>query len=459
MSISRIVNWVLLLILILFTAQTFVIVYAVQTNQKAQETQNEPGKLAQISSIIETVLALDETSLSVLVSLQPFSDFSVVYPVPEGLPESLASRRVARLLQHRLQGQIEFRRSKEDTPVAAPRVKAYWTGSEAEERLPTLALRDLVILVEDTASGRSFVLEAKAASVLTYWLSRIIIFYGVSSVLIVVLGFWIFRVTTKPFLALQKASEALAKDGTFVPVPVQGSGKVRDAFDAFNAMQERVTGLLEERRRMIAALSHDLKTLLTRFSLRADYIDSEEQRAKAFDDIDAMNRTLDQMVLYARSEDSLKPALRDIDLGVLIKQAALPFETPEFSVVTSQIPENIVLATDPVFLERVVQNIVSNASRFSSRMEITAEITPQDIRFSFADNGCGIPDAEKAEVFKPYYSADSARSKNKAGSGLGFMIIRNFTALLGGRVELADNTPSGLIVRVILPRQILPCQA
>ncbi len=453
MSISRIVNWVLLLILILFTVQTFVIVYAVQTNQKAQETQNEPGKLAQISSIIETVLALDETSLRVLVSLQPFSDFSVVYPVPKGLPESLASRRVARLLQHRLQTQIEFKRSNEDTPAAPPRVKAFWTGSEGEERLPTLALRDLVILVEDSEGGRSFALEAKASSVLSYWLSRIIIFYAVSSILIVVLGFWIFRVTTKPFLALQKASEALAKDGTFVPVPVQGSGQVRDAFDAFNAMQVRVTGLLEERRRMIAALSHDLKTLLTRFSLRVDYIQSEEQRAKAFDDIDAMNRTLDQMVLYARSEDSLRPDLRHIDLGVLIKQAALPFETPEFSIVTDGIPDDIVLASDPVLLERVVQNIVSNASRFSSRIEITAEITPKEIRVSFADNGCGIPDAEKAEVFKPYYSADSARSKNKAGSGLGFMIIRNFTALLDGRVELADNSPSGLIVRVILPRQ------
>lgn len=451
MSIRRIVNWVLMLILILFTVQTLVIVYAVLMNQKAQETQSEPGKLAQISSIIETVLALDETSLRVLVSLQPFSDFSVVYPVPEDLPASLASRRVARLLQHRLQGQIEFRRSKEDTPVAVPSVKAYWTGSEAEERLPTLALRDLVILVEDPESGRRFALDAKASSVLSYWLSRIIIFYAVSSILIVVLGFWIFRVTTKPFLALQKASEALAKDGTFVPVPVQGSGQVRDAFDAFNTMQVRVTGLLEERRRMIAALSHDLKTLLTRFSLRADYIGSEEQRAKAFDDIDAMNRTLDQMVLYARSEDSLKPDLREINLGELIKRAALPFETPEFAIVTDDIPENIVLATDPVFLERAVQNIVSNASRFSSRIEITAERSPGEVRISFADNGCGIPDAEKAEVFKPYYSADSARSKNKAGSGLGFMIIRNFTALLGGRVELADNSPSGLIVRVILP--------
>ncbi len=451
MSIRQIVNGVLLLILVLFTVQTVVIVYAVHTNQNAQETEKETGKIGQISSIIETVLRLDEVSLGVMVSLQPFSDFTLIYPVPEGYIDRFPSHRTARLLQRHLQDRVAFERSNADTPHADPAVQAYWTGEEQAESLPSMALRNLIILVDDPAGGRSFALQSKAASVLTYWLSRIIIFYAVSSLLIVLLAFWIFRVTTKPFLALQKASEALAKDGSFIPVPVQGSGKVRDAFDAFNAMQERVTGLLDERRRMIAALSHDLKTILTRFSLRMDYIDSEAQREKAFDDIGAMNRTLDQMVLYARSEDKLKPAWQEVDLPALLKQVVPPFETEQFRVHFKDLPENLVFSSDPVFLERIVQNIVSNASRYATVLEISAVREREEVHLIFADNGCGIPDGEKAEVFKPYYSADPARTKTKAGSGLGFMIIRNFSNLLGGRVELADNPPQGLIVRVILP--------
>lgn len=85
MSIRRIVNWVLMLILLLFTVQTIVIVYAVHSNQNAQDTEQSTGKIGQISSIIETVLTLDEVSLGVMVSLQPFSDFNLVYPAPEGL--------------------------------------------------------------------------------------------------------------------------------------------------------------------------------------------------------------------------------------------------------------------------------------------------------------------------------------------------------------------------------------
>jgi signal transduction histidine kinase len=451
MSIRRIVNWVLMLILLLFTVQTIVIVYAVHSNQNAQDTEQSTGKIGQISSIIETVLTLDEVSLGVMVSLQPFSDFNLVYPAPEGFIDRFPSHRTARLLERHLQDRVAFDRSKEDTPDPVPKVRAYWTGEEQAESLPSLALRNLIILVEDPKGGRSFILQSKAASVLTYWLSRIIVFYAVSSLLIVLLAFWIFRVTTKPFLALQKASEALAKDGSFIPVPVQGSGKVRDAFDAFNAMQERVTGLLEERRRMIAALSHDLKTILTRFSLRMDYIESEAQREKAFDDIGAMNRTLDQMVLYARSEDALRPSYQDVDFPALLRQVVLPFETEAFRVVLKGIPENLSFRSDPVFLERIIQNIVSNASRYAKTLEISAERKAKEVYLFFADDGCGIPDAEKSEVFKPYYSADASRSKNKAGSGLGFMIIRNFAHLLGGRVELADHSPQGLIVRVILP--------
>ncbi|MBK9584855.1 MAG: hypothetical protein KA099_12970 [Alphaproteobacteria bacterium] len=451
MSIRPIVNGVLVLILLLFTVQTIVIVYAVHSNQSAQETEQSTGKIGQISSIIETVLTLDEVSLGVMVSLQPFSDFNLVYPAPEGFLDRFPSHRTARLLERHLQDRVAFDRSKEDTPDPVPVVHAYWTGEEQAESLPSLALRNLIILVEDPKGGRTFILQSKAASVLTYWLSRIIVFYAVSSLLIVLLAFWIFRVTTKPFLALQKASEALAKDGSFIPIPVQGSGKVRDAFDAFNAMQERVTGLLEERRRMIAALSHDLKTILTRFSLRMDYIESEAQREKAFDDIGAMNRTLDQMVLYARSEDALQPVYQDVVFPALLRQVVLPFETEAFRVVLKGIPENLSFRSDPVFLERIIQNIVSNASRYAKTLEISAERKATEVYLFFADDGCGIPDAEKSEVFKPYYSADASRSKNKAGSGLGFMIIRNFTSLLGGRVELADHSPQGLIVRVILP--------
>ncbi|MCB1682218.1 MAG: HAMP domain-containing histidine kinase [Alphaproteobacteria bacterium] len=451
MSIGRVVNWVLLLILVLFTVQTIVIVYAVHTNQNAQETEKETGKVAQISSIIETVLALDNVSLGVMASLQPFSDFFLVYPVPEGFMDQYPSYRTARLLQARLQGQVEFQRSNEDTPDRMPTVQAFWTSDAGEDSLPPLALRNLIIKVDDPVRERSFVLQAKATSVLTYWLSRIIVFYGVSSVLIVILGFWIFRVTTKPFLELQKASEALARDGTYVPVTVQGSGKLRDAFDAFNAMQKRVTGLLEERRRMIAALSHDLKTILTRFSLRVDYIDSGMQREKAFSDIAAMTRTLDQMVMYAKSEEALKPSLQDVALPILLKQAIGPFETPSFKIIWRDVPEELSFVSDPVFLERIVQNIVSNASRYASILEISVHRDSNEVCLDFADNGSGIPDAEKEEVFTPYYSADSARTKNQAGSGLGFMIIRNFTLLLGGRVELEDHQPQGLIVRIILP--------
>lgn len=451
MSIGKIVNGVLVLILLLFTVQTIVIVYAVHTNQNAQETEQTSGKISQISSIIETVLRLDNVSLTVMESLQPFSDFTLIYPAPEGFIDRFPSHRTARLLESHLQDRVAFARSKEDTPDPVPVVQAFWTGEEAADTLPPMALRNLVILVDDKAGGRTFILQSRASAVLTYWLSRIIVFYAVSSLLIVVLAFWIFRVTTKPFLALQKASESLAKDGSFTPVPVKGSGKVRDAIDAFNTMQERVTGLLEERRRMIAALSHDLKTILTRFSLRMDYIESDSQREKAFDDIAAMNRTLDQMVLYARSEDALKPAYQEVDVTALLKNTVQPFETEQFRAVWKEFPESLPFSTDPVFLERIVQNVVSNASRYAKTLEISVERTGAEVHLVFADDGCGIPDAEKDAVFKPYYSADAARSKNKAGSGLGFMIIRNFANLLGGRVELADHQPQGLVVRVILP--------
>lgn len=462
MRISKIIHSLVVIVLLLFALQTIIIVIVV--SNRAQQEERESSKKGELSRIIIATILMDEQSLEIIESQQPFLDYAYITPVDKNVLKELSGLSRAIIFEKYIREEVSKRlkilRTEGKYSQDNPDIEIFWKTEPGQTPYAPMVLKDIITLIRTTDGQKSYALRIKASSVLGQWLPRIIIFYILSSLFIAVLSFWIFRATTKPFLALQKASEEIAKDGKFSPILLSGEGRIKSAFDAFNSMQRRVQLLLDERRKMIAALSHDLKTILTRFSLRMDYIEQEEQRNKAFDDIAYMNRYLDQMVMYAKSGDELKPENKLIDIPLLLKEVTHPFQSEKFLLVFKDLPDNLEVKSDPVFLERIVQNIVSNASRFADRMEIYASLDQESKRvvLTFADNGCGMSEQERGAVFTPYYSTNSARSKNKAGTGLGFMIIHNFTTLLGGGIELLQNSPTGLVVKIYLPAQDVPTE-
>lgn len=259
------------------------------------------------------------------------------------------------------------------------------------------------------------------------------------------------RQTSRPFRQLATAADALGRDLEVPPLVEQGSIEVRQAAQAFNRMQTRLRHLLSERSRALAAVSHDLRTPLTKLRLRAELVDDQALRGQICADLDAMALMLDTTLDYLRSlRDTEKPCRIDMNamLQSICDDASVPGHT-----VTLEGGAGAPFSGRLTGLRRAIQNLVDNAVKYGGQAHIHVTDSPAMLCIHIDDNGPGIPPGELPRVTEPYYRPDSARTSGKGGVGLGLSIANDIAALHGGELQLDNRPEGGLRATLKLPRE------
>jgi len=262
------------------------------------------------------------------------------------------------------------------------------------------------------------------------------------------------RQTTKPLRNLADAADALGRNLDAAPLVEQGPAETRRAAQAFNRMQARIKRLIDERSRALAAVSHDLRTPLTRLRLRAELVGDEKLRDQMAADLDAMAAMIDATLEYLRGlQDS--EAVRPIDMNALLQSlvddAAVLGKTISVDGLAQQ-PYTGRLSA----LRRALQNLIDNAVKYGRGARLRIEDSPFALHIIVDDEGPGIAPEELARVTEPYYRPDASRSRATGGVGLGLSIASDIALLHGGKLVLGNRPQGGLSASIELPRMTKP---
>ena len=258
------------------------------------------------------------------------------------------------------------------------------------------------------------------------------------------------RQATRPLQQLAQAADMLGADLAAPPLAESGPAETRRAAQAFNRMQARIKRLLDERSRALAAVSHDLRTPLTRLRLRTELVADENLREQMADDLTAMAAMIDATLDYLRGLQADEPARR-IDINALVQSLAEDCAVLGRSVSVdglAQAPYSGRLSA----LRRALQNLVDNAFKYGQGARLRIEDDATMLRLVVEDDGPGIAENELERVTEPYYRPDAARRSATGGVGLGLSIVRDIALLHGGRLHLVNRPGGGLSATLALPR-------
>ena len=264
------------------------------------------------------------------------------------------------------------------------------------------------------------------------------------------LGLWAARALTAPLSSFAKAAEDFSLNGAAAPLPERGPEEIRSVAKALNRMRERITTLIDDRTKMLAAISHDLRTPITRMRLRSEFIEDDIHRHRMLSDLDQMRSMLESVLSFLRNDRKLE-AMTLTDIA-----STLQLITDQFTDMGHKVayegPEHAMATVRPDDLHRSVTNLVENAVRFGAVATIRLIVSPDTVTIEVEDDGPGISDARKDVMLEPFVRGDEARNMDEAaGFGLGLSIARSIALAHGGQLSLNDRQPNGLIVRIELP--------
>lgn len=260
------------------------------------------------------------------------------------------------------------------------------------------------------------------------------------------------RSTVRPLTELARAAHGLADDLRRPPLAEDGPAEVREAAQAFNAMQTRIRAGIEERERFLAAVSHDLKTPVTRLRLRSEMLADPELRERFGSDIEEMLQLLDGTLDFLRGKAVEEP-MQPVDLVALAESLVDDF-APR-GAVTLRAPPSLRIVGRPLALKRAFANLIDNALKYGGGVEVEFSATPQGVRVCIDDAGPGLPADQLDKVFEPFYRIEGSRSRDTGGAGLGLAIVRQIARAHGGEVTLANRPGGGLRAVLHLPN-VLP---
>jgi signal transduction histidine kinase len=255
---------------------------------------------------------------------------------------------------------------------------------------------------------------------------------------------------TAPLSSFAKAAESFSLNGAAAPLPERGPEEIRSVARALNRMRERISTLIDDRTRMLAAISHDLRTPITRMRLRSEFIEDDVHRSRMLRDLDQMRAMLESVLSFLRNDRKLESmTLADV-------ASTLQLVTDQFADMGHKVaydgPEHALATVRPDDLLRSITNLVENAVRFGAEATIRLKVSPDHLTIDVEDDGPGISDARKDVVLEPFVRGDDARNMDgAAGFGLGLSIARSVVLAHGGTLSLDDRQPHGLIVRIELP--------
>jgi len=267
---------------------------------------------------------------------------------------------------------------------------------------------------------------------------------------VVLLSLVAVRWVTTPLSALATAADQLGADINRPALPETGPIEVRRAARAFNTMQKRLSFFIAERTRILAAMSHDLKTPITRLRLRTEMLDDEALRAKFVKDLDDMQSMVTQTLDFMRDASSVE-AMQRIDVMALLESLQTDYQDTGGEITI----EGTIASPwrgRPNALRRCLTNLVDNAIRYGARATLSLQDSSERIVIRVLDEGPGLPEDQLEKAFEPFFRGESSRSRETGGTGLGLGIARNIARAHGGELSLHNRPEGGLEATLTLPR-------
>jgi len=312
--------------------------------------------------------------------------------------------------------------------------------------IPPGRLFDVTVALPD---GQAIVFRAPAPQAGPPLPREIFIQLAVLTAVLAIVLFLMTRTITRPLSALAEAADAVGRGAEHPPLEERGARELRDATRAFNSMQDRLRRYLDSRTRVLAAMSHDLRTPLTRLRLRAESIEDPETRERFTADLEEMNQMVSGALnLFKGLTDTevTQPLLVDDVLKALQAEYR---ELGEDFVIEGQSSRPI--PAKPNALKRLLSNLLHNAVKYGTSARVSIE-DGRDLVIRIRDAGPGIPPEALEQVFEPFFRVESSRSRDTGGTGLGLSIARDIAQAHGGSIVLRNLPERGLEAILTLPR-------
>jgi signal transduction histidine kinase len=297
------------------------------------------------------------------------------------------------------------------------------------------------------SDGSALIIHARRVDMpVSSWVMWALLLQGV---VLAVCAWYAVRLVTRPLAELAAAADELGPDLKAQTLAEDGPTEVAHAARAFNAMQRRIAGYMAERVEILAAISHDLQTPITRLRLRTDLMDNEDDRRKFRQDLDAMNELVREGVTYARTlHGATEPPCR-IDADALFESMVADYEDAGQQVLLEgRIGAPIV--TRPNALRRILTNLVDNALKFGTDVRIRVQADAGRLVVAVLDNGPGIPPDQLEAVLQPFYRVENSRNRSTGGTGLGLAIAHQLSMAMGAELKLQNRAEGGLEARLAM---------
>jgi len=254
----------------------------------------------------------------------------------------------------------------------------------------------------------------------------------------------------RPLRDIAQAAERLGADINSPAMRETGMHEARRAASVFNQMHAKLRDNLQERSRFLAAMSHDLRTPLTRMTLRLDQLEASDAQHRLAADVAEMSAMLEAALAYLVGS-STQEEMRPIDLQSLLQSMA--DDAQELGQAISLRGQCQPILAEPLALRRCLSNLIDNALRYGGSCDITVTDAPEQVRVEVHDAGPGIPVAQLGDVLKPFVRLEASRSRHTGGVGLGLSIVQATVLRHGGTLVLENAAAGGLTVRLTLPRK------
>jgi two-component system, OmpR family, osmolarity sensor histidine kinase EnvZ len=333
-------------------------------------------------------------------------------------------------------------------------VRAYYIGAPdgAERRRPGLEMfsRRPVRIVFPLASGG--VLVAETVDELTVRVFGLPPGFWAGIIGFIVAAFALYAVVreTAPLARLARSVDRFGEAIEPVTVPERGAREVRALIGAFNRMQSRIAELVRDRTFMLAAISHDLRTYLTRLRLRVEMMPDDDMRGRATRDVEDMNALLEDALAFAGMSFN-GTAREPVDIVEIVRHECAERAAAGGAVRAALPPECLIVAGEPAALARVVGNLIDNALKYGREADVSLAVRAGAVEIMVDDRGPGVPSGERQRIFKPFLRLDPSRNRERGGAGLGLAIARHLVERHGGTVTVEDRSGGGARFRVSLP--------
>ncbi len=305
---------------------------------------------------------------------------------------------------------------------------------------------DVIVLVETTNGLYRFTASTK--NIFSTSIFGFVAWMVGTSLLLFIVATLFLRIQVRSIATLAQVAEDFGK-GINTPFKPYGSQEVRKAGLAFIKMKERIQKQISERTQMLAGVSHDLRTPLTRMRLQLAMLPENEENKEFIEDISEMEKMLDGYLAFVSGEGTEKNTF--VDMNELILSIINKFRNTKAMIRYSTNDQVSAIQGREQALKRAVTNIISNAFNYGKTIAVALESNNNKLEITVDDDGPGIPKDKREDVFKAFYRIDESRNKETGGVGLGLSIARDIILSHGGKIELLDSKLGGLRVLISIP--------